>query len=475
MTGAPGHANWWGSHLLDADDDSVVFRHGGGGVTRAEVHRRMEEAASLLAASGIGPGATVALQVSPSYTYVHALLALWRSGAQVLLLDHRLKRAEVDRLLEACRSQFYIHSTDPARTPATFRAERELIIEVRRSGRRAETDHCLVQVSSGTTGTPKVIGRTAGSLLAEIDRFARIEGMPGRGDRLLLLSSVAHTFGLVGGILHALARGVAVVFAGPPAARDLVELANREQVDTIFGAPFHYDLLSALPDPPVPAGLRIAVSGGEVLPDRVAARFEQRYGVRVGDAYGMTEVGIIAADLTGRHRPAVGPPAPGIQVKVDHGELYVAVDRSPYLRSDGPDRFRDGWLRTFDLAEYGDGGLVSVRGRSDSLVVVGGLKVDLTEIETALCEHPDITEAVVIHAGGIEAYVGSDADPSVDEIVIWCRDRLADYKIPKRFHVARALPRAVSGKLIRSHDALRQAHFAAAAPLTRARLHGAQP
>ncbi|MBI0384105.1 long-chain fatty acid--CoA ligase, partial [Streptomyces albiflaviniger] len=126
-----------------------------------------------------------------------------------------------------------------------------------------------------------------------------------------------------------------------------------------------------------------------------------------------------------------------------------------YLHDSGGDRFADGWLRTHDRAELDPSGAVRLLGRGDSLVVIGGLKVDLTEVEAVLRRHPGVSGAVVVHAGATEAYVSVAADgPSAGELLRWCRDRLADYKVPRVVHVLADLPRTSNGKLVRRRDAL---------------------
>lgn len=165
----------------------------------------------------------------------------------------------------------------------------------------------------------------------------------------------------------------------------------------------------------------------------------------------MTEFGLIAGDLSGAAvPPQLGPPVPGAEVKVFDGELFVRMERSPYLYGEHTDRFADGWLRTYDrVGQDPATGILSMLGRSDSLVVVGGLKVDLAEVETALLEHPRVTEAVVTHGEVIEAFVGTDEALTADELVAWCRERLSPVKNPKRFLVTRRLPRNSMGKLVR--------------------------
>ena len=218
-------------------------------ISRDQISSAVATEAAVFAGHGIGAGSTAMLQVPPSRTQIEALLALWLLGAQVMLVDHRLKAAEVEALRALCRPQVLIRAGGTAGALG-FRLGYELVTTGCPDG-RAATGHALVQFSSGSTGLPKVIGRSAASLVAEIDRFGRIEGMPGWGERVLLLSSTAHSFGLVAGLLHALAAGVSVVFAKRSSARDILAAASRHRVHAVFGAPFHYELLSTARDLPL--------------------------------------------------------------------------------------------------------------------------------------------------------------------------------------------------------------------------------
>ncbi|ADI04727.1 putative secondary metabolite synthesis protein [Streptomyces bingchenggensis BCW-1] len=442
------------------NDDLPYLTHKQLTISRGELRERVAKQAEVFAGYGIGPGSTVGLRTPPSFTQVEVLLTLWRLGAQVMLFDFRLKPAEVEALCTACRPQFMVRAGSNVQGTSGFRPEYEIVTECRRTGRPAATGHRLVQFSSGSTGRPKVIGRTTRSIEAEVARFASIPGMPGESDRLLLLSSTAHSFGLIGGLLHSLAAGVSVVFAPRVSARDILRTAVDHRITALFGVPMHYELLAAAIDPPELPELRVAVSGGEMMPSEVAARFTERYGVPVGESYGTTETGVVAMDVSGALRPSVGRTVPDVVVREHGGELDVALEDSPYLFDSGGTQFADGWLHTRDRATVDDTGAVRVHGRADSLVVIGGLKVDLTEVENVLRRHPGVEQAVLVHEGVTEAYVAltaGDDRPSAEELLRWCRERLADYKLPRVIRLLDTLPRTSNGKLVRQAATLQAA------------------
>jgi acyl-coenzyme A synthetase/AMP-(fatty) acid ligase len=170
----------------------------------------------------------------------------------------------------------------------------------------------------------------------------------------------------------------------------------------------------------------------------------------------MTEVGVIATDLFGVHRPAVLP-APGLTVREEAGELHVSLPASPYLGDQDPNRWSGGWLHTRDAGRVDPAtGLVRVLGRRDSQVSVGGLKVDLTEVEHTLAALPGVTGVVVVHDHAIEAYLVLAEGAEVSAVEREITTRLAAYKRPRRLHVVERLPRTATGKLVRDRAVLRE-------------------
>src|SRR5215472_5341294 len=206
--------DWWGAALVVAGADHAPWAQSERIVDRGELRRRVDTLAAWYRGQGIDTGSTVALSVPPSWTVLASLLALWRCGAQTALIDVRLRGAEVDRLLSMCEPQHLVTSRSQQSAAPRFREEQELVVSRRPSGRPATDDCCLVQFSSGSTGEPKIVGRTPDSLLEEIDRYADVDGMPVPGERVLLLASMTHTWGLIGGFLAGLHRQTTLVVPG---------------------------------------------------------------------------------------------------------------------------------------------------------------------------------------------------------------------------------------------------------------------
>jgi 3-hydroxy-4-methylanthranilate adenylyltransferase len=426
-------------------------------VDRGTLRRLVGEAQTRLAAAGLRPGGAAALRLPPSLAYVVNLLATWRSGAQAILLDHRLTDHEVDRALARLTPQVVVAPVHAG--GGALRVFVDVTEAVTRyADRPATSEHAVIQLSSGSTGPSKVIGRTADDLVAEVRRYTRIDGVALPGERIVLLPSMVHVLGLVGGLLYGLHAGVELV---PPQRLSgeaiLAAVRAQDTPATVLGVPFHIGLLaSTRPDGPLPQFKRMT-TGGELVPAATAQTFADRFGVPLGNMYGMTEVGVIGTDLYGRHRPAIMP-APGIEVREVDGELRVSCPASPYVGLSDPTRWADGWLHTRDAGTVDPAtNLVTVRGRLDSQVSVGGMKVDLTEVEGTLTGLPGVAAAVVVYDDGITAYVQPDGPLSEEVLDALLAERLAGYKRPRALHLVDRLPRTTTGKLVRSVPALRVA------------------
>ncbi|MFG1810088.1 class I adenylate-forming enzyme family protein [Streptomyces sp. NPDC049040] len=452
----PPDSSWVDEVLLAGAGPDICLDFGEP-VRRDELRRMVRERQDALAAAGLRRGGSAALCLAPSPALVANLLAGWRIGAQVALLDHRLTPFETERALGRLETEVVVSAPPvPAGPPRGFYDQRESVRA--RPGRPARTSHALVQLSSGSTGPSKIIGRHAADLIDELGRYARIDGVPRAGERIVSMASMVHVLGLVGGLLHSLHAGVRLAF--PPRTTGegiLATVAAGPEPTTLLGVPFHIELLTWVKEPPRLPQLTGMTTGGELVRAQVHDAFTGRYGVRLGSMYGMTEVGVIATDLFGEHRPAVDP-APGITVRESGGELLIATQHSPYLRSDDPSRWSDGWLRTRDGGTVDpDTGLVRVLGRLDSQVSVGGLKVDLTEVEHTLAELPQVAAAVVVFGTSIEAYaVLREPGPGgAARIEAALAERLAAYKRPRLLHIVDQLPRTATGKLVRDPAVLR--------------------
>lgn len=355
--------SWWGAELLDHGAHDEVFAWAGRDVTFGALREEVSWLARTLSSHGIRAGHTVALQGVPSFTQLWSIFALWSLGAQVLLFEPRLGQQERAALLEMCAPQFFVTLGKPHRGIDIFVDQCEVLVRRMPGGRPMHSSHCLVQFSAGTTGRPKVVGRTSESLLIELERLRILDGMPKAGERVAVLESVARSFGLIGGLLYAVGTGATAVFPTAQTPHAVAQAAALAHV--VIGNPLHFDQLANKADDVQLPDLRLAVSSGEALSPQVYQEFLRRYGVPIGQAYGTTETGIIAADLTGMFGTgAIGLPVQGVRTRVVAGVLEVHVAQSPYLYQDPP--WTGCWMSTHDpVTRDPHTGVLRLRGRAD--------------------------------------------------------------------------------------------------------------
>lgn len=444
-----GAQSWWGAELLDHGAHDGVFARAGREVSFGELRAEVGQLARTLSSHGIRASDTVALQGTPSFTQLWSIFALWSLGAQVLLFEPRLRGPERVALVEMCRPQFLVTFGGLCRQTDVFVDQCEVLVRRMPGGRPAHSSHCVVQFSSGTTGRPKAIGRTSESLLVELDRWRTLDGMPKAGERVAVPEPVGHSFGLIGGLLYGLDAGATAVFPTARTPRAIAEAAAL--ADVVIGNPRHFAQLAGAAEEVTLPDLRLAISGGEVLSRDVYEAFARRYGVTIGQAYGTTETGIIATDLTGMFGPpTIGLPVQGVRTRLVDGVLEVHVPQSPYLYQGTS--WTGGWMSTHDLVTRDPGtGALRLRGRVDGS---SHRHVDLVAIEAVLRAHEHVVDAVVLGVDPLEAHVESPADLGHTELRAWCRRFVGDAVAPARYHVVRELPRTANGKIIRNRAQL---------------------
>ena len=456
--GTPRLDGAWVDRVLLAGDPVEPCLWFGRPLDRDALRALVDAQQELLSAAGLAAGGTAALCLPPSPGYVAVLLAAWRIGAQVSLLDHRLTEAEVRRALDRLGPQVLVEAKKSSGAALRGYAEVEPVAVAQREGRPAATPHVLIQLSSGSTGPSKVIARTSADLEAELDRYDRLAGFPRRGDRIVLLASMVHVLGLVGGLLHGLHAGVELVLPDRLTAAGILEAVSwGDRPTTVIGVPFYAELLAGVAQPPALPQFARMIVAGELVRPHVPPAFVARYGVPLGTMYGMTELGVIATDLSGDLHPAVEPAA-GLRLEIRSGELHIQMSESPYIGLTDPARWSDGWLHTRDAAAAAQDGRVVILGRLDSQVSIGGLKVDLTEVEQTLSGLEGVTEAVVVFDdGAIAAYAALGEGVTAENVRERLAGELAAYKLPRRLQVLPKLPRTATGKLLRDTAGLHEA------------------
>jgi long-chain acyl-CoA synthetase len=255
-----------------------------------------------------------------------------------------------------------------------------------------------------------------------------------------------------------------------------LELLESERVTIFPGVPFNFRLLAEAPNGGDLSALRLCFSAGTALPRTSFDAFAEKFGVPVRQLYGCTEAGTLTANVDPdpvATFESVGTPVGEVQVQVldddgvevDAGEVGEVAVSSPALTSGYSDMeelnkvaFKDGYFRTADLGRLDGEGRLYITGRKKLLIEVGGYKVDPIEVEDVVVAHPKIREAVVVGVAGeipgeevVKAVVVLSEDCEERELLDFCQDRLANFKVPRMVEFRDEIPRSPLGKVLRKY------------------------
>lgn len=429
---------------------------------------------------------TVAFMLPTSAASAIAALAGWFCGKTVVPLNFLLKRDELEYVIRDCGTDLVVTAGkmlefmgyEPAGA-SLFRMEQleKTVPAWRWPAAAADDDLAVLLYTSGTSGRPKGVMLTHANVQANIEQCRVWVGFDER-EVLLGVLPQFHSFGLTVLTLMPLTIGCKAVYTARFVPNKIVGLMRDHRPTAFIGIPSMYNALLLAKDagPDDFASLKYAVSGGEPLPDAVASRFKDRFGVTIAEGYGLTET----SPVTNWCRPqdykshSVGMALPGVEQRIVSIETGrdLGPDQDGEVRIWGPNLMRGyfnkpaesaaaiderGFLRTGDIGRLDRDGHLFITGRLKEMLIVGGENVFPREIEEVLAAHPAVKDAGVV--GKVDAIRGElpvafvefkeGQSASERELIAWCRGKLAGYKVPDEIRTLPALPRNPTGKVMR--------------------------
>ncbi|MER9335351.1 AMP-binding protein [Mesorhizobium sp. M0293] len=436
---------------------------------------------------GIEQGQRIATLARNSADLLILQQAAMRLGAIFVPLSWRLASAERQAILADCDPVLLLHDTvletvlPTGRTPievTAFAAAVEAQVPAARRPLPASDAPSIILYTSGTSGRPKGVVITEANAFATAVNFG-VLGRVGNASVFLCDAPMFHVIGLITSLRPPLLQGGTVLISSGFDAG----VTNRRLADPALGITHYFcvpQMARMLRDHPdfAPAhwtSLTAIFTGGAPNP-AADILWWLAQGVRMADGFGMTEAGTVlgmpveADRITGKPGSA-GLPAPMIGLRIVDGDgRDVATDEPGEIWLSGPSITpgywnrpeetaraftADGWFRTGDIARRDEEGFVTLVDRLKDMFISGGENVYPVEIEMALLDHPDITEAAVIGIADERwgevgrAFVvlksGCVLDPG--DLASYCGERIARYKVPKEFLLTDALPRTASGKI----------------------------
>jgi oxalate---CoA ligase len=484
-------------NVLDAgrDDDLALVVPNGLRLTYRRLREEVWRGAEALAARGIGRGDRVAL-VYPNSGEAIVLFLAAATVATAAPLNPGYKVDEFQFYLEDTHARALLVPpgqgaaarqalpTGAAVVEAAFDEHGRLAFPDGAGGAGSvappgEDDVALVLHTSGTTSRPKMVPLRHRNLAASIGNIIPSYALTPE-DVSLCLMPLFHVHGLLASTLSTFGSGGTVVVPGRFSPFEFWGLVREHRVSWYSAVPTIHQMLAGRSDRTRPEdadSLRFARSCSSALAPDLMARLEALLGVPVLEAYGMTEASHQMASNPlppGERRPGSVGLGTGIEIAIldERGALMPAgtagevVIRGPNVMdgyeanpSANAEAFTDGWFRTGDEGTLDEAGYLTLRGRIKELINRGGEKIAPREIDEVLLRHPAVAEAVTFgqpHPSWGEEVVAAvvlSGEVEERELTDFCREHLADFKVPRRLYFVEQIPRTATGKVQRRHVA----------------------
>lgn len=503
---APSHnVSHWLTRRAELGGARLAVVDGARRLDYAALEERCARAAGVLRAGGVAPGDRVALWLDNRSAVLELVFAAARIGAIAVPLNARLAPPEIAELLGDCRPRVLVHEERLAEGVARACAGSSHALPVRLAtggepdayedaltgatpvhevAAVAPEEPMILMYTSGTTGAPK------GALLPHRKTLfnslnAQLFFDLTRHDRVLVAVPLYHSFGLKILSIPTLYAGGTVVLARRFEPQDVWRTVGREGITLLGGVPTMFraldDALAQAPEGRFELGsLRLLFTAGAAIPVDLIHAFQVR-GLPLLQGFGQTETSILCcldAEDAVRKAGSVGRPvlhaelrivrretlarAPAAWEDCAAGETGEIVVRGPIVMlgywerpEASAETLRDGWLRTGDLGSFDAEGFVTLTGRSRELFISGGENVSPRQVEAAYEAHPHVREIAVVgvpdatygEVGCAFLVLAEGATLDSEALGAFGRERLAAFKVPKRFVAVKELPRTATGKI----------------------------
>jgi long-chain acyl-CoA synthetase len=476
-------------------------------ITYKELGERVDRLASGLMRKGVSKGDRIGILLGNCPEFILGYFAILKMGGVVVPLNNFLKGEELRYILNNAgvstliTSKEYMKTIGPLRPrlekleriiitnnkpsiPGTVAFEELMTSEVSVTFPEVvETETAAIIYTSGTTGYPKGACLSHSNLISNITASAQAARLRPR-DNFLLLLPMFHSFTTTVCILVPLYLGARItIIESLRAFGEVVKEIIRKRPTIFVGIPAIYNILTQISLPKILTfrplrflnPIRLAVSGAAALPVEILKKFKKRFGIPLIEGYGLSEASPVVSlnPIRGARKPgSVGLSLPGVEVDVvddrgrslERGEVGELVIKGPNvmgeyynLPRETEETLKRGWLYTGDLVKQDDEGYIYIVDRKKDMISVRGLNVYPREVEEVLYSHPAIAEAAVI---GVKdktkkempkAFLALKEGKSISkkEIIKYCQERLASYKIPHKIEFRKELPKTPTGKILK--------------------------
>ena len=482
-----------------ADATALLFE--GSAYTYSELDAAAAGFAAWLHANGIAPGSRLTLHLPNGPEWIAVFHGAARAGvvinpvnilntaeevayiaddcgAQVLVADAD-KAAAIQRLSSNGSSRRVISPGDrPLLSAGLDRIRGSVGDDARAVHEAAADDLAVIGYTSGTTGRPKGAMMSNQAVVLNACLTATLHGR-NASDRVISALPLPHVYGL--SVLNAgIIAGACLVLHARFDAEAMIGSIEETGATLLDAVPTMYMYMLASPDcrPDKMASLTRCTVGGQTMPLAQMQEVEARFGCRLIELWGMTELSGLGTTHPLHGLPALGSigiPLPYCRARIarlaneaeaaEPGEAGELLFHGPLVTKGYYNNLAateaaitpDGWLRTGDIAVMDDLGRITIVDRKKEMILTGGYNVYPAEIERVLAQHPAVAMVAVgkvpdVQKGELaKAYVvlkpGMDAQP--DALIAHCRDHLAAYKVPRAIQCVADLPKTSTGKVLR--------------------------
>jgi fatty-acyl-CoA synthase len=472
--------------------DAIAFRDlvSGAKLSYSQLEANVQRVAGLFQANGVVAGDRVAVLCRNRVEFFELLFACAKLGAVLVPFNWRMPAGELQPLLDDAQPKALYFGAEDAGVAG------ELVLQ---GMQKVALDDGYVEVrdsaepvrgrdlwpggktwyliyTSGTTGKPKAVIQTPAMAYANYVNIRQAMSITG-DDVCLNYLPLFHTAGINLVTLPTLIEGGEVLVLPGLETEEVIRLLADGALDTFFAVPAVYQQISLHPSFPELdlSKIRNWGCGGAPMPDHLIEAYLER-GARVCNGMGMTETGptvfIMDGDMVEKKIGSVGKPQVLASVRLVDGQGDdVAQGEEGELWFGGPNitpgywgnpeatesAFAGGqWLQSGDIGRCDEDGYYYIAGRIKDMFISGGENVYPAEVENVLAAHPDILEAAVVAmpdekwgevgCAYVMAQPGHDV-PADTDIISYCREQLAPYKVPRRFIVVPDFPRTAAGKV----------------------------
>jgi long-chain acyl-CoA synthetase len=479
-------------HHLFPDKPALIFE--GKSFTYADLDMMANRVANALRRLGIHRSDRVALFLPNIPEFVISYLGILKLGAVAVSLNAMLKSAEVNFILNDCGAKALITTEELVKnvpeadlpelkhiliaegTASKGTLLAQLMASASPEGRAVEMDRyapAAIVYTSGTTGFPKGATLSHGNLISNSYSQQHCCGMRSE-DRLLLYLPLFHCFGQNAVLNAGLNACTTIVLHRNFDLEEILKSVATEQVTMFFGVPTVFLVLLNMntPDDRLKS-VRYYFSAAAPLPVEVAQKWYEKYGFVIHQGYGLTETSPCASyNHDYIYKPgSVGTPIENVEMKIVNngkevplGELGEIIIRGPNVMLGYWNRpfetaevIKNGWFYSGDIGQIDQDGFFYIVDRSKDMINVAGFKVYPTEVENVLYEHPAIAEVAVYGVPDLEkseivkANIVLKPGQSVTEkqVIAFCSERMAVYKIPKVIKFVDSIPKNPTGKVLK--------------------------